>query len=113
MKAGFLTDQERKAAVERIKQNETGIEDKHWKNEQVGHVTCKLPLTLLTIASSSRLCWMRRLGCCSSLPLHPTPQMVRFEHADKEMLLTHVERRRSHELPESYHQGNSSLQIWG
>ncbi|KAF2163960.1 hypothetical protein M409DRAFT_68203 [Zasmidium cellare ATCC 36951] len=34
VKAKFLSEDERKAAIDRIKENETGIENKHWKKDQ-------------------------------------------------------------------------------
>lgn len=35
LKAGFLSEAERKALVDRVRENETGIEDKNWKMDQV------------------------------------------------------------------------------
>lgn len=68
LKAQFLSEAERQAVVDRIKENETGLENKHWKLDQVSNsIPCRSSSLVLTIYSSLKPLPMRRLGCCSSL----------------------------------------------
>lgn len=56
VKAKFLSEDERKAAIDRIKENETGIENKHWKKDQVLRKASREYWYELTSYSSSRPC---------------------------------------------------------
>ncbi|TID24483.1 hypothetical protein E6O75_ATG02848 [Venturia nashicola] len=56
LKAGFLTERERMGVVERVRENETGIENKKFKKEQFIEAMCDLKTWLLfmfAVASNS------------------------------------------------------------
>ncbi|KAI7095408.1 allantoate permease [Hortaea werneckii] len=56
LKAQFLTQDERRGVIDRIKENETGVENKHWKKEQFAEALLDIKTWLLFIFAVASNC---------------------------------------------------------